>query len=140
MEQNLPLAISQAKIFYSNTPRSHLSYMDIVQIHAQGLLLAIDKFVPPNDARMSEANSLQAYRKFRPVAIGIMARDRVNAYSETPVHFFPKQRLIRYRANKALRTQTGPEVDWQEVCEQVNSDLRDSGVRTDPEELQSLVA
>lgn len=80
LEQNLPLAISQARIFWGKVPRSHLSYMDIVQIQAQGLLLAVDKFVPPNDARLSEKQSLARYRSFRAVAIGIMRRDRVNHY------------------------------------------------------------
>lgn len=81
VEQNLPLAISQARQFWNATPPSHLSYMDIVQIQCQGMLLAVDKFVPPNDKRMSEKESLARYRTFRAVAIGIMTRDRVNAYS-----------------------------------------------------------
>lgn len=44
---NMPLAISRARIFYSKTPRAHLSHMDLVQISAEGLLNAIDKFCLP---------------------------------------------------------------------------------------------
>lgn len=139
LEQNLPLAISQARIFWGNTPKSHLSYMDIVQIQCQGLLLAIDKFVPPNDARMSDKLSLARYRIFRAVAIGIMTRDRVNAYSETLVHFYPKDRMKIYRANKAMRRLFG-DVDHEALAAQVNSDLAEAKVQTTPEEIQSLVA
>lgn len=139
LEQNLPLAISQARIFWGNTPKSHLSYMDIVQIQCQGLLLAIDKFVPPNDSRMGDRASLARFQKFRAVAIGIMMRDRVNAYSETLVHFFPKDRMKQYQANKALRRQVG-EIDFEALAQHVNKALQDSKVRTTPQEIQELVA
>jgi hypothetical protein len=139
LEQNLPLAISQARIFWNCTPRSHLTYMDIVQIQSQGLLLAIDKFTPPNDRKMTEAQSLLAFRSFRAVAIGIMTRDRVNQYSETLLHFYPKYKLIIYRANKHLRKFVG-DVDFVKLCALVNADLKDSGVQTTPEELANLVA
>ena len=139
LEQNLPLAISQARIFWGNTPKSHLSYMDIVQIQCQGLLLAIDKFVPPKDARLSDRVSLAGFRKFRAVAIGIMMRDRINAYSETLVHFFPKDRMKQYQANKALRRQVG-EIDYEALALHVNTALKDSKVRTTSSEIQALVA
>jgi DNA-directed RNA polymerase specialized sigma subunit len=47
VEMNLPLAISRARIFYSRTPKAQLSFMDLVQICSEGLMSAIDKFVPP---------------------------------------------------------------------------------------------
>jgi len=81
MEMNLPLAISQAKIFWSSTPRSHLSYMDLVQIHSAGLLAAIDKFVPGSTRGMTLPQILEKYRKFRSVAIGRMIGDRIEKYS-----------------------------------------------------------
>jgi hypothetical protein len=139
LEQNLPLAISQARIFWANTPKSHLSYMDIVQIQCQALLLAIDKFVPPNDKRMSDKASLLAFRNFRAVAIGIMARDRVNAYSETLVHFYPKDKAKIYRALKALRRQVG-DVDYEKLAKQINEELDDDKCRTDAPEIASLIA
>jgi DNA-directed RNA polymerase specialized sigma subunit len=138
LEQNIPLAISQARIFWSNTPKSHLSYMDIVQIQCQALLLAIDKFSPPSDKkRMSEQRSLEEYRRFRSVAIGIMSRDRVNGYSATLVHFYPKDKLKIYRAHKAMRRFAG-EVDYEKLAEIVNKDL-DLAERTNAIEIADLV-
>jgi len=139
VEQNLPLAISQARQFWNATPPSHLSFMDIVQIQSQGMLLAVDKFVPPNDKRMSEKDSLARYRTFRAVAIGIMTRDRVNAYSETLLHFYPKDRLRMYAANKLLRRTSG-EVDYEVLSENVNKNLQDAKVTTTPIEIQDLLA
>lgn len=139
LEQNLPLAISQARIFWANTPKSHLSYMDIVQIQCQALLLAIDKFVPPNDKRMSEKASLAAFRIFRAVAIGIMRRDRVNAYSETLIHFYPKDKAIIYRALKALRKVVG-EVDHEKLAKDVNRELDNEKIKTTGKEVAGLIA
>lgn len=137
VEQNLPLAISQARQFWSVTPKSHLSYMDIVQIQCQGMLLAVDKFVPPADKRMSEKESLARFRTFRAVVIGIMTRDRVNAYSETLVHFYPGDRLKLYAAHKALRRETG-EVDYEGLADRVNEVLEDEV--TSASEIQDLLA
>lgn len=122
LEQNLPLAISQAKQFYAATPRSHLSFMDIVQIQCQGLLLAIDKFCPPDERRMTEDESLDAFRSFRAVAIGIMRRDRVNDYSQTLVHFYPRDRQLIYWANKMLRRFVD-QVDHTEISKEINTNL-----------------
>jgi len=139
LEQNLPLAISQARIFWAGTPKSHLSYMDVVQIQCQALLLAIDKFVPPNDKRMSEKASLAAFRVFRAVAIGIMRRDRVNAYSETLIHFYPKDKAIIYRALKILRKTVG-DVDYDKLAKEVNKELDNEKIKTNGKEVAGLVA
>lgn len=138
LEMNLPLALSQAKIFWANTPQSHLTYMDLVQIQSQALLLAIDKFVPPTKSRMSHKDMLAAYRKFRPVAIGIMIRDRLNAYSDGLLHFYPKDKVKLYRANKLLRNFMD-EPDYEIMSELVNQGLKDE-CKTSPEDLSSLVA
>jgi DNA-directed RNA polymerase specialized sigma subunit len=137
LEQNLPLAINQSRTFFNCTPTSHLSFMDIVEIEAMGLLLAIDKFVPPNDKHMSNKKSLETYRKFRAVAIGIMTRDRVNQYSETLIHFYPKDKMKIYRANKVMRT-FGGNVDYEKLSGMVNKEL-DECDRTTPEEIAQLV-
>jgi DNA-directed RNA polymerase specialized sigma subunit len=122
LEENLPLAISQARAFYAATPRSHLTFMDVVQIQCQGLLLAIDKFCPPNEKGMTEEESLDAYRSFRAVAIGIMSRDRVNDYSQTLVHYYPGDRQIIYWANKMLR-KFPEDVDHGIIAEEINKNL-----------------
>jgi DNA-directed RNA polymerase specialized sigma subunit len=139
LQQNLPLALSQARIFWNSTPKSHLSYMDIVQIQCQGLLLAIDKFVPPADKEMTDEVSLAAWKKFRAVGIGYMTRDRINAYSETLLHFYPPDRIKMYRANRALRSQVG-DIDFETVAQAVNKDLGQSVLKTTGTEISSLVA
>jgi DNA-directed RNA polymerase specialized sigma subunit len=138
MEMNMPLAISQARIFWSNTPKSHLSYMDLIQIHCGGLLVAIDKFVPPDTSDMSEEEELEAYRKFRAVAIGRMIGDRIEQYSETLIHFYPVDKRKIYRANKARR-KMGDAVDYAKMAESVNEDV-EKAHQTNPEEIAELLA
>jgi DNA-directed RNA polymerase specialized sigma subunit len=88
-ENNLPLAINRAKLFWSKTPESHLEYMDLIQDSSRGLLEAIDKFVPP-------------YKTvFRSVAIGRMGLNMSEDYSATLVKLPPKDKRILYRARKA---------------------------------------
>lgn len=138
LEQSIPLAISQAKTFFAATPRSHLSFMDVVQIQCQGLLLAIDKFVPPVEKGMTDKESLEAFSSFRAVAIGIMRRDRVNDYSQTLVHFYPGDRQILYWANKMLRRYVD-EVDHDSVSKEINLNLPQSQ-HTTGEQVANLLA
>jgi RNA polymerase sigma factor (sigma-70 family) len=112
---NMPLAISRARIFYSRTPKSHLSRMDLVQIACEGLMSGVDKFVPP----FSKA--------FRSVAIGRMTGNFIEQYSETPIHFFPRYKRILYRINKLVgRGVTDPE----KLAELVNEGLNPSQYTT----------
>ena len=69
VEMNLPLAISRARIFWSRTPKSHLTHMDLVQISCEGLMSGIDKFCLP----FSEA--------FRAVCIGRITGNMIASYS-----------------------------------------------------------
>jgi DNA-directed RNA polymerase specialized sigma subunit len=138
LEQNIPLAVSQAKLFFASTPRSHLTFMDVVQIQCQGLLLAIDKFVPPVEKGMSDAESLEAFRGFRAVAIGIMRRDRVNDYSQTLMHFYPGDRQKIYWANKMTRRYVD-EVDHAAIATEINLNLPEAQ-HTSSEDVSKLVA
>lgn len=138
-EQNIPLAISQARMFYACTPRSHLSWMDLVQIHCGGLLIAIDKFVPPDTSDMTDDESLQAYRKFRAVAIGRMISDRIESASETVVHFYPADKKKLYRANKLLRAFKG-QIDYEVLVQKVNEGIELESQKTNVRELQDLLA
>lgn len=104
---NMPLAISRAKIFFKRTQKSHLSYMDLIQIACEGLMSGIDKFVPPYS------------RAFRGVAIGRMTGNFIEQYSETLVHFYPVDKRKIYRANKLAGRQTG-QLDFDEVAAHVN--------------------
>jgi DNA-directed RNA polymerase specialized sigma subunit len=91
-ESNLPLAINRAKLFWSRVPESHLEYMDLIQAASEGLICAIDKFVPP-------------YKSvFRSVAIGRMTLNMTTDYSATMLKLPPKAKRILYRANKAKRS------------------------------------
>jgi DNA-directed RNA polymerase specialized sigma subunit len=92
-EQNLPLAINRAKIFWSRNTSYHLDYMDLIQASAEGLLVAIDKFVPP-------------YRTvFRSVAIGRMTLNMITDNSSTMLKISPHDRRVLYRANNAVAKQ-----------------------------------
>lgn len=137
MEMNLPLAISQARVFWANTPKSHLSYMDLIQVHCVGLLTAIDKFVPPVDREMTEEEELAAYRTFRAVAIGRMIGDRIEQYSETLIHYFPVDKRKIYRANKGRRLFGD---DWERIAAYVNEGVDDPAHHTTPDEVQKLLA
>ena len=69
VEMNMPLAISRARIFWSRTPKSQLTYMDLVQISCDGLISAIDKYVMPFS------------RNFRAVIIGRITGNFIEQYS-----------------------------------------------------------
>lgn len=118
-ENNLPLAINRAKLFWKRVPESHLEYMDLIQTASEGLINAIDKFVPP-------------YKTvFRSVAIGRMTLNMSTDYSSTTVKLPPKERRILYRATMAKRKNDS--VSSEEVAKYVNesfkgvteSDIRD---------------
>lgn len=130
VEMNLPLAISRARIFWSKTPRAHLSHMDLVQISCEGLMSAVDKFVLP-------------YSKvFRSVAIGRIVGNFIEQYSETLLHFYPQDKRKIYRANKAMSRATMEAiagVDFEKVAAAVNKDVKPSQ-KTDSTEISDLVA
>lgn len=77
--------------------------MDIVQIAIEGLLTAIDKFVPPFS------------RVFRSVIIGRLTGGLIADYSQTMLHFFPSDKKTIYRANKARRHSESIEVITDEL-------------------------
>lgn len=126
VEMNMPLAINRARIFWSRTPKSHLGYMDLIQITAMGLMSGIDKFVLP----YSQA--------FRHTAIGRMVGNLIEQYSETLIHFYPVDKRKIYRANKIL-SKFGEMVDWEKVSEEVNKDVEPAH-RTNASEIADLIA
>ncbi len=128
VEENLPLVINRARLFYSHTPRSHLSLMDLVQTSVDGLLSSIDKFCPPFS------------RMFRGVAIGRIVGNLIESYSSTSLHFFPADKRKIYRANKLLRHQPATGVDYEDLARRVNIDLNDPGHETTASELTQLLA
>ena len=89
-KMNLPLVINRAKIFWSKSGISLcVDYLDLVQASAEGLLSAIDKFVPP-------------YKSvFCSVAIGRMTLNMTTDNSVTAVKLSPQEKRILYRVNNA---------------------------------------
>ncbi len=107
IEMNMPLAINRARIFWRCTPKSVLTFMDLVQISSDGLMSAVDKFVLPFS------------KSFRDVIIGRAVGNLIEHYSQTMLHFYPADKRKLYRANKALRKVTDS-VDFEELAEKVN--------------------
>lgn len=128
VERNMPLAINRARLFWNKTPKAHLSYMDLVQIAAEGMLSAIDKYVLPFSS------------VFRSVAIGRMVGNFIENYSETSVHFFPVDKRKIYRANKVAHWYSiGSEVDYEEIANRVNEGIEQVEHRTTASEIADLM-
>ncbi len=106
IENNLPLAVNRAKIFYRKTPKGHLSFIDMIEISSLGLAAGIDKYVGE-------------YKKnYLGVAIGRIVGNLIDAYSETVMHFYPSDRRVLYRAN-SIRGRQGIH-DIEELTKAVN--------------------
>lgn len=110
-ENNLPLAINRAKIFWSKTQHSNLEYMDIIQNASEGLITAIDKYCGP-------------YRTvFRSVIIGRMTLNILTDHNATLIKFSPRDRRILYRANNARIKEKLTEIE--DVLRYVNESFQD---------------
>lgn len=106
IENNMPLAVNRAKIFYRKTPKGHLSFIDMIEISSLGLAAGVDKYVGE-------------YKKnYLGVAIGRIVGNLIDAYSETVMHFYPQDRRILYRAN-SIRGRQGIH-DITELTDAVN--------------------
>lgn len=127
VEMNLPLAISRSRIFWSRTPKSHISFMDFIQIATEGMMSGIDKFCGP----YSEV--------FRSVLIGRMVGNFIESYSDTVLHFFPTDRRRIYRANKFLSKYPHGGFDVDELANIVNKDVGPRHI-TSPVEIAELIA
>ncbi len=123
VEMNMPLAINRARVFYSRTPHSHLSYMDLIQIAAEGLMSGIDKYSPAKGGVEAKV--------FRSTAMGRMGGNFIEEYSETLVHFYPIDKRKIYRANKLVgRYAQG--VDYDHLAEAVNTAVKKDGEEEAP--------
>ena len=123
IENNMPLAVNRAKIFYRSTPKGHLSFMDMIEVSSMGLAAGIDKYTGP-------------YKKnFIGVCIGRIVGNLIDAFSETVMHFYPSDRRVLYRAN-SIRGRQGI-TDIEELTKAVNksfvTDLAEG--RTAPKEV-----
>jgi DNA-directed RNA polymerase specialized sigma subunit len=107
IENNMPLAINRAKLFFRKVPRSHLTLMDMIEICAMGLAAGIDKWC----GKYSPV--------FRSVCIGRMVGNLIDSYSETTLHFYPSDKRILYKAN-SIRGRQGI-TDITELTKAVNA-------------------
>ncbi len=107
IENNIPLAINRAKLFFRKVPRNHVTLMDMIGIAAMGLISGVDKWVGTYTP------------VFRSVCIGRMGGNLIESYSETMLHFYPSDRHILYRAN-SLCYREGV-TDFEELAALVNS-------------------
>jgi hypothetical protein len=111
----MPLAIAQAKQFWHKAPSAtkdtRFSFMDFVQIAADGLMSAVDKFVLPGGLEANPA----LIRVWRAVAIGRMKGNFIEMFSETTIHFFPQDKRKLYRANKHLKEFSG-QIDFERLA------------------------
>lgn len=129
VEYNMPLVINRVRIFARSTQKSHLEYMDLVQIGTEGLMSAMDKFCLPYTT------------VFRGVAIGRMVGNFIENYSETMMHFFPHDKQKIYRANKAVGRTAAEGIDHARIAAAVN--VTAAGISqqsTNPNEISRLMA
>lgn len=87
IQNNMPLAVNRAKLFYRKTPKSHLTLIDFIGICAMGLAAGVDKYTGPYTP------------VFRSVCIGRMVGNMIDSYSETMLHFYPSDKRILYKAH-----------------------------------------
>ncbi|HLD91652.1 MAG TPA: hypothetical protein VI911_11695 [Patescibacteria group bacterium] len=87
IENNLPLAINRAKLFYRKTPRSHLNLLDLIDICVCGLITGIDKYCGDYT------------RVWRSTCIGNMVSNMIEEYSKTFLRLYPTDKKVLYRAN-----------------------------------------
>lgn len=113
IENNMPLAINRAKLFYRKTPKSHLTLMDMIGICGMGLAAGIDKWCGPYSP------------VFRSVCIGRMVGNLIDSYSETMLHFYPSDKRVLYKAH-TIRGRKGID-DIHELTAAVNQSFKDDG-------------
>lgn len=107
IENNMPLAVNRAKLFYRKTPKSHLTLMDFIGICAMGLAAGVDKWCGTYSP------------VFRSVCIGRMVGNMIDSYSETMLHFYPSDKRILYKAH-TIRGRQGID-DISDLTDAVNS-------------------
>lgn len=110
IENNIPLAINRAKLFYRKTPKSHLTLMDFIGICSMGLAAGVDKWCGPYSP------------VFRSVCIGRMVGNMIDSYSETMLHFYPSDKRVLYKAH-TIRGRKGID-EINELTNAVNNSFK----------------
>lgn len=84
VKNDLPLVINRARVFFAKTPQSHLTFHDLIQLSAEGILIGIDKYVGKYS------------KTFNGVLIGRMSSCMLEEYNSTMMHFYPSDRSVIY--------------------------------------------
>lgn len=111
MENNLPLSINCAKLFYRKVPKSNLTLLDMISTSAKGLSSAVDKYTGDKNGNYSEV--------FRSVILNRVTGELIRDYSATSLHFYPSDRKVIYKAN-SIRGRQGI-TDIHELTAAVNA-------------------
>lgn len=109
---NMPLAISRARIFFSRTPKSHISYLDLIQISAEGLMNGLDKYTPDETGIVAKT--------FRSTVLCRISGNQIESFSAPMIHFSPLDRRKLYRANKMVG-KFADAIDYAKLAEKVNT-------------------
>jgi len=111
IESNLPLIVNVAKLFFRKVPRSGVTLMDMIAVSAMGLASAVDKYTGDVNGEYSKV--------FLSVCMNRATGNLIKLYSETPLHFYPSDRKILYKAN-SIRGRQGIK-DPTELAAAVNA-------------------
>lgn len=118
IENNLPLVINRARIFYESTPNNDVTLMDLINSATIGLISGIDKYKAEEFSKV-----------FRSVCIGRMSGNMVDLYSETTLHFYPSDKKVLYKANifRHRKNITDDEELWRAVNEDFAFEAEEKG-------------
>ena len=122
---NLPLVINRAVIFWRRTPRSHLSFMDLIQYGVEGLIAAVDKYCG------------EYSKVYRSVIIGRVVGTLIENYSAKMLHFYPADKRKLYRANKFKSKHLNGDYETEDLVDEVSKAV---GNETNSEEILGLMA
>lgn len=111
IENNLPLAINRAKLFFRKTPKSQLTLLDLIDICTHGLISGVDKYVG------------EYSKVWRSVCIGRMVGYMIEEYSKTFLRMYPIDKKVLYRAN-SLKARLKID-DIEELTKAVNESFKE---------------
>lgn len=122
---NMPLVINRATIFWNRTHKSHLSFMDLIQIGVEGLTSAIDKYCG------------KFRKQWRGVIIGRVVGNYIENLSQTMLHFYPTDKRKLYRANKFKSRHPHGDYDTDDLVAAINNQDQ---IKTNNDEISDLLA
>lgn len=122
IENNIPLAINRASIFYQKTlkvKKNDLDLLDLIDVCIQGLMSGIDKY------------SGKYTTVWRSVCIGMMVGLMIRKYSESLYKLTPTDKKILYRVNMMRFRENIDDMDFivKTINEGLKKDAKKYGVK-----------